>query len=92
MMLFLIVNIPHYSREILLAKRQNPIFILPVKFKVGFDNVVDVMRTIPFDISNKFCRRNLWWDRHRQMHMLFGSADGMNETVHLFRFCNNGTI
>ena len=92
MMLFLVVNIPHNSREILFAKRQNTIFILPVKLKIRFDDVIDIMRTIPFDITNEFCWRNLWRNGNSQMHMLFGSTNCVNKASHLFRLCCDGTV
>jgi len=69
--LFLIMNISYYRSKISLAKRQDPIFILPVKFEIRLDDMIDVMRATTFNITNEFCRRDLGWNRNGEMHMIF---------------------
>ena len=91
-MLFLVMDIPHYSKKILFTKRQYTIFILPVELKIRLNDMIDVMRSIPFDVTNEFCRRNLWRYGNRKMHMLFNPANCVNKASHIFGFCRNGTI
>lgn len=54
MVLFLVVNIPHNRREILLCKGHHTIFILPVKLEIRLDDEIDVVGTIPFHVAYKF--------------------------------------
>ena len=92
MVLFLILNIPYYRRQVFLAKRKYPIFILPVEFKIRFDHMIDEMWTVPFHIADEFRMRNFWRDWNCEMNMVFGSTDGMDKSFQVLRFGSEDCI
>ena len=49
-----------------------------MKFKIWLYNIIDVMRAIPFDITNEFCRCDFWWDGDCQMYMIFNTTNAPN--------------
>ena len=91
-MLFLVVNISYHRSKISFTEGQDSIFILPVKLEIGFDHVVDVMRTIPFHISDEFRRRYFGRNRNSKMSVIFHPADSMDESTHALRLCRDNAI
>jgi hypothetical protein len=70
-MAFLILNISYHGWQVFLAERQHSVFVLPVKFKIGFDNVIYVVRTIPFDFTDEFCECDFRRHRDSEMNMIY---------------------
>jgi len=63
-----------------------------MKFKIWLYNIIDVMRAIPFDITNEFCRCDFWWDGDCQMYMIFNTTNRMNKSIHILCLRCNSAI
>lgn len=91
-MLFLVMDISYHSGQVFLAKRQHPIFVLPVKGQIRFDDVVDKMRGIPFDLANETGRGKFGRQGNGEVDVVLNPANCMNEAVHFLHLGSNRAI
>ena len=50
------------------------------------------MRTVSFQIPDKFCGRDFWRKGNGKVHMVVRPTDGVNKSTHFLRLCSNGIL
>jgi len=89
MVLFLVLKITYHSGQVFLTEGQRAVFILPVKGQAWFGDMVDEVRSIPFDLADEICWCKFGWYGDGQMNVILILANGVHDAVHFLNLAAN---